>query len=123
MNKEKLASELQIRQSLKYLTYLAMQEVLLENFEDCTFLKIYDHNLYLKHKNMVAGLKRSSNSAYNFIQKDDEDSEAIKQFHNFTNIFEVLHNAIDKGGDLFGDCLDAMDQVMIKQGLKEDGDK
>lgn len=123
MNKEKLASELQIRQSLKYLTYLAMQEVLLENFEDCTFLKIYDHNLYLKHKNMVAGLKRSSNSAYNFIQKDDENSEAIKQFHNFTNIFEVLHNAIDKGGDLFGDCLDAMDQVMIKQGLKEDGDK
>ena len=123
MTKEQLASELQIRQSLKYLTYLSMQEVLLENYEDCTFLKIYDHNVYLKHKNMVNGLKRSSGSAYKFIQKDDKDQEAIKQFHNFTNIFEVLHNAIDKGGNLFGDCLDAMDQVLIKQGLKEDGDK
>lgn len=123
MNKQEIVSELQIRQSLKYLTYLAMQEVLLENYEDCTFLKIYDHNLYLKHKNMVTGLKRSSNSAFKFIQKDDEDQFAIKQFHNFTNIFEVLHNAIDKGGNLFIDCLEAIDQVMIKQGLKIDGDK
>lgn len=123
MKKTELASELQIRQSLKYLTYLAMQEVLLENYEDCTFLKIYDHNVYLKHKNMVNGLKRSSNHAYKFIQKDDKDQEAIKKFHNFTRIFEVLHNSIDNGGNLFIDCLNAMHQVMIKQGLKQDGDK
>jgi len=123
MTKTELASELQIRQSLKYLTYLAMQEVLLENYEDCRFLKVFNENLHKRHKKLVKGLKHNSNFAYAFIQKDDKDQEAIKQFHNFTNIFEVLHNAIDKGGNLFGDCLDAMDQVMIKQGLKEDGDK
>ena len=123
MTKEQIGSEIQIRQSLKYLTYLAMQELLLENYEDCTFLKIYDHNVYLKHKNMVNGLKRSSNHAFKFIQKNDTDQEAIKQFHNFTSIFEVLHNSIDKGGNLFIDCLNAMDDVMIKQGHKLNLDK
>jgi len=123
MTKTELASELQIRQSLKYLTYLSLEQIMLDNYEDCRLLKVFNENLYQRHKKLIIGLKNNSEFAYKFIQKDDKDSEAIKQFHNFTNIFEVLHNAIDKGGNLFGDCLDAMDQVMIKQGLKEDGDK
>lgn len=119
MTKEEIVQELQRRHSIKYLVYLALQEIMLDYYQDTTFLKNYDHDLTVKFKNMVSSLQRNSSSAYRFMQSHKDGEVTIRQFHELTRLFEALHKTIDNGGSTFFDCLDAMDQVLIRDGLKE----
>ena len=122
MTKEEIfqvVQELQRRHSIKYLSYLALQEIMLDYYQDTTFLKAYDHDLTVKFKNMVSSLQRNSSQAYRFIQGDKNAEQTVQQFHELTRLFEALHNAIDNGGRTFFDCLDAVDAVLIRDGLKE----
>ena len=116
---QELVQELQRRHSIKYLCYLALQEIMLDYYQDTTFLKAYDHDLTVKFKNMVSSLQRNSSQAYRFIQGDKNAEQTVQQFHELTRLFEALHNAIDNGGRTFFDCLDAVDAVLIRDGLKE----
>lgn len=111
--------ELQRRHSMKYLCYLALQEIMLDYYQDTTFLKNYDRDLTTKFKNMVSSLQRNSSAAYRFMQSHKDGEVTIRQFHDLTRLFEGLHKAIDNGGSTFFDCLDAMDQILIRDGLKE----
>jgi hypothetical protein len=122
MTKEELASEIAYRLTQKYLIYLAIQEIFLDNYEDCKWLKDFDNDLLTKHKNMVASLKRNAAKAYRFLENYDKGEVTIKQFHSFVQVFEALHKAIDEGGSKYADLLDEIDELLIKHGYREESD-
>ena len=118
MTREQAITELQHRATQKYLIYLAMQEIMLDNYEDCTFLKDYDHDLTVKHRNMINALKRNATKAYRFLEGYEDGEATIRQFHDFVRLFEGLHQAIDFGGSVFHDCLNEVEKILIQNGLK-----
>lgn len=120
---EQIRDELAQRSSLKYLVYLSLQEIMLDFYEDITFLKAYDNDLRLKHKNIINSLKRNSTKAYSFLQNYDDGEATIRQFHDLVNLFDGLHKAIDKGGSTFFDCINAIESILIRDGLKEKIDR
>jgi hypothetical protein len=122
MTPEQIKSELAYRLTQKYLIYLAMQEIMLDNYEDCKWLVDYDRDLLTKHKNMVASLKRNAVKAYRFLENYDPEDKTIKQFHSFVQVFEALHKAIDEGGSKYADLLDEIDEILIKHGYREESD-
>lgn len=107
-------SDIQLQESQKFLSYLALQEIMLDNYEDIKDLKMFDNNIRLKHMNMLNSLKRKSSEAFRFLQGYEEGEEAIKQFHEFTRLFEGLHHAIDMGGNTFYDCLNEVEKILIR---------
>lgn len=112
MTKEEIIQELQYRATQKYLIYLALQEIMLDNYEDSTFLKDYDHDLTVKHKNIINSLKRNATKAFRFLENYDEGEVTIKQFHDFVKLFERIHESIDWGGTVYTDCLNAVEQIL-----------
>ena len=114
MTKEEIIQELQYRATQKYLMYLAMQEIMLENYEDVTFLKAYDNDLKNKHFNIINSLKRKSAEAYRFLQAHQDGEATIKQFYEFVTLFEKLHFAVDQGGSLFHDCINLIEKEIEK---------
>jgi hypothetical protein len=120
LTKQQIIEELQRRHSMKYLCYLALQEIMLDFYQDTTFLKNYDHDLTVKFKNMVSSLQRNSSAAYRFMQSHKDGEATIRQFHNLTRLFEGLHTAIDNGCSTFVNCLDAVERILIRDGLKEE---
>jgi hypothetical protein len=112
MTREEIVTELNHRATQKYLVYLALQEIMLDYYEDVTMLKAFDVDLRTKHKNMINALKRKSTEAFRFLENYDGGEVTIRQFHEFVTLFEQLHNSIDKGGNLFHDCLSAIEQIL-----------
>jgi hypothetical protein len=119
MTQQEILKELQHRATQKYLIYLALQEIMLDNYEDCKFLKDYDFYITTKHKNLVADLKRNATKAFRFLEGYDKGEKTIKQFHEFVKIFEALHQSIDMGGHYFSDCLSAIEQILKQDAQKE----
>jgi hypothetical protein len=119
MTQQEIVKELQHRATQKYLIYLALQEIMLDNYEDCKFLKDYDFYITTKHKNLIADLKRNATKAFRFLEGYDEGEKTIKQFHEFVKIFEALHESIDMGGSYFSDCLAAIQQIINQDAQKE----
>jgi hypothetical protein len=119
MTKEEIITELNHRATQKYLVYLAMQEIMLDYYEDVTMLKAFDGDLKTKHKNMINALKRKSTEAFRFLENYDGGQATIKQFHEFVTLFERLHNSIDLGGSLFHDCLNAVELILNQYEGKE----
>jgi hypothetical protein len=114
MTKEQIVKEMQYRATQKYLIYLALQEIMLDNYEDVKFLKDYDHYLTVKHKNIINSLKSNASKAFKFLECYDDGEATIKQFHDFVKIFELLHESIDMGGDLFHECLSEIKRILNK---------
>lgn len=122
MTREEIIQELQYRATQKYLIYLAMQEIMLENYEDVSFLKAYDNDLKNKHFNIINSLKKKSAEAYRFLQSHDQGEATIKQFYEFVTLFEKLHLAIDKGGDLFHNCINLVEnEIKTFESIHGDG--
>ncbi len=114
MTREEIITELNYRATQKYLMYLALQEIMLDYYEDVTMLKAFDNDLKTKHRNMIASLKRKSSEAYRFLQGYAEGEATIQQFHEFVTLFEKLHNAIDMGGPVYKECIDAVEEVLAR---------
>jgi hypothetical protein len=112
MTREEAIFELNHRATQKYLVYLALQEIMLDYYEDVSMLKAFDGDLKTKHKNMINALKRKSTEAFRFLENYEGGDATIKQFHEFVTLFERLHNSIDHGGSLFHDCLAAIEQIL-----------
>jgi hypothetical protein len=68
MTREEAILELNHRATQKYLVYLALQEIMLDYYEDVTMLKTFDGDLKTKHKNMINALKRKSTEAFRFLE-------------------------------------------------------
>lgn len=116
---QKIVEMLTIKATNKYLIYLAFQEIMLDNYEDCNFLKDYNHHLYNKHRNMVASLRLNASKAYRFLQGYSHGDQTIKQFHSFVKIFEALHKAIDDDSLKYARMLDEIDRILQRYELKE----
>jgi hypothetical protein len=119
MTPEELTTELAYRMTQKYLIYLAQQEIMLDNYEDCQWLAHFDQGLLDKHKSMVASLNRNAHKAYTFLQNYQDGEATIRQFHSFVKVFEALHRAIDEGGGKYAHLLDEIELVLIKHGYRE----
>ena len=119
MTREQIIQELQFRATQKYLMYLAFQEIMLENYEDVTFLKAYDNDLKNKHFNLINALKKKSSEAYQFLQSHEQGDATIKQFYEFVTLFEKLHLAVDKGGSVFHDCIDSIELILKENETKK----
>ena len=112
MTREEIILELNFRATQKYLVYLALQEIMLDYYDDVKMLKAFDGDLMTKHKNMINALKRKSTEAFRFLENYDGGQETIKQFHEFVTLFEKLHNAIDLGEDVFHKCLNQVEEIL-----------
>jgi len=112
MTREDIITELNHRATQKYLVYLALQEIMLDYYEDITMLKAFDLDLKTKHKNMINALKRKSTDAFRFLENYEDGQATIKQFHEFVTLFERLHNSIDLGGTVFHECLEAVESIL-----------
>jgi hypothetical protein len=119
MTREEIITELNHRSTQKYLVYLALQEIMLDYYEDVSMLKFFDLDLQTKHKNMINALKRKSTQAFRYLEGYDNGEATIKQFHEFVTLFERLHTAIDEGGSIFHDCLNAVEEILDKHEGKE----
>jgi hypothetical protein len=119
MTREEIITELNYRATQKYLIYLALQEIMLDYYEDVTILKAFDNDLKTKHKNIINALKRKSADAFRFLENYEGGDSTIKQFHEFVTLFERLHNSIDLGGGVFNDCLDAVEKILDQYERKE----
>jgi hypothetical protein len=119
MTREEIILELNYRATQKYLVYLALQEIMLDYYEDVKMLKAFDGDLMTKHKNMISSLKRKSTEAFRFLQNYEGGEETIKQFHEFVTLFEKLHNAIDLGGDIFHRCLNQVEEIIKENEQKQ----
>lgn len=119
MTREEIITELNHRATQKYLVYLALQEIMLDYYEDVRMLKFFDLDLQTKHKNIINTLKRKSTEAFRYLEGYDEGEATIKQFHEFVTLFERLHTAIDSGGAIFNDCLNAVEQILDNYEGKE----
>ena len=91
MTKEQIIQELQYMATQKYLIYLALQEIMLDNYEDATFLKDYDHDLTIKHKNIINSLKRNATKAFRFLEGYDEGWNAAI---DGMNTFEMANKVV-----------------------------
>ena len=112
MTREEILTEINHRSTQKYLVYLALQEIMLDYYEDVSSLKFFDLDLRTKHKNMINALKRKSSQAYSFLQNYENGEATIRQFHEIVTLFEKLHNSIDMGGDLFHKCLNQVEEII-----------
>jgi hypothetical protein len=119
MTDKEFREELAYRMTQKYLIYLALQEIMLDNYEDVQFLKDFDRDLLTKHKNMVSSLRKNASKAYRFLQGYQDGEVTIRQFHSFVKVFEALHTAIDQGGAKYADLLDDIELTLIKHGYRE----
>jgi hypothetical protein len=92
---------------------------MLDYYEDVRMLKFFDLDLQTKHKNIINTLKRKSTEAFRYLENYDEGEATIKQFHEFVTLFERLHTAIDSGGAIFHDCLNAVEHILDNYEGKE----
>ena len=119
MTRAEIITELNHRTTQKYLVYLALQEIMLDYYEDVSMLKFFDLDLQTKHKNMINTLKKKSTQAYRYLEGYENGEATIKQFHEFVTLFEKLHKAIDLGGVVFHDCLNAVEDILDSHEKKE----
>jgi hypothetical protein len=84
-----LAMNLQLKQSLNYLIYGAMVEIMLDTYSNTNNLAYFDSNLLTKHKNLLTNWKRESAKIYRYLEQSGND-EVIKQYHSIVNILESL---------------------------------
>ena len=84
-----LNMNLQIKQSLSYLIYGAMVEIMLDTYSNTDKLTYFDSNLLTKHKNLLTNWKRESAKIYRYLEQSGNE-EVIKQYHSIVNIMESL---------------------------------
>lgn len=87
---------IQVKQSLNYLVYGAMVELMLEAYSDTDRLTYFDSTLMQKHRNLIPTWKRESKKIFDYLEKSGNE-EVIKQYHSIVNIMESI---LKSTGDL-----------------------
>lgn len=81
--------DIQVHQSINKLIYGAFLELMLESYGNTYRLIGYDHNLKVKHRNILKNWERESKSIFLFLEKSGNE-EVIKQYHQLVNVVERL---------------------------------
>ena len=101
-------SNLQIQQSINYLAYGAMVELMLDFYGNTNMLTYFDPALKTKHINLCTSWKRESKKIFDFLEKS-ENEEVVKQYHNIVNIFEALIQSMRGGIEDFTELMALID--------------
>jgi hypothetical protein len=80
---------IQVKQSLNYLIYGAMVELMLDTYSNTTKLTYFDSLLLNKHRNLIPSWKQESKKIFDYLEKSGQ-IEVIQQYHQLVNIFEAL---------------------------------
>ena len=99
---------LQVSQSLNYLAYGAMVELMLDFYGNTNMLTYFDPALKTKHINLCTSWKRESKKIFDFLEKS-ENEEVVKQYHNIVNIFEALIQSMRGGIEDFTELMALID--------------
>jgi NTP pyrophosphatase (non-canonical NTP hydrolase) len=99
---------LQLKQSLNYLIYGAMVEVMLDSYENTKLLNYFDSLLLQKHKNLIPSWKRESKKIFDFLEASG-NTDVIEQYHSIVRTLEaVLATTNDK--DKFTELLSIIEE-------------
>src|SRR6056297_2746802 len=83
---------IQLKQSLSYLIYGAMVEIMLDTYSNTDRLTYFDSTLLQKHRNLIPTWKRESKKIFDYLEQSGNE-EVIKQYHSIVNIMEsILRN-------------------------------
>jgi hypothetical protein len=80
---------LQEKQSMNYLIYGAMCEIMLDTYENTTMLTYFDSLLLNKHKNLIPSWKRESKKIFDYLEKSGH-VEVVQQYHSMVNVLEAV---------------------------------
>ena len=91
----------------------------MENIISSTCLSSYLYDGTNFHTPLAWSLFMDDDMYLRFLENYEDGEATIRQFHDFTRLFEGLHQAIDAGGSVFHDCLNEVEKILIQNGLKE----
>ena len=80
---------IQVKQSLSYLIYGAMVELMLDAYSNTDRLTFFDSTLLQKHRNLIPTWKRESKKIFDYLEKSGNE-EVIKQYLSIVNILESI---------------------------------
>ena len=98
-----------LKNSINYLIYGAMVELMLESYSSTNKLTYFDPALLNKHKNLVTNWKRESKKIFEHIEKSG-DEVYIRQYHSIVTILESILKSIGKGEDHFTGLMVLIDE-------------
>jgi hypothetical protein len=91
--------KIQEKQSMAFLVYGAMIELMLDMYGNTHLLTYFDHTLLTKHKNLMPSWERESKKIFAYLEKSG-NVEVIQQYHNLTRVFEAVIGSTKSMKDL-----------------------
>ena len=113
MNKQ-ISEALVLKQSLNYLIYGALCEIMLESYSNTYLLQSFDPNTRTKHKNLLTSWEKESKFIFKFVQEGETGEAAIKQYYQITDIFERIIEST-KSGQKFEEIINYIDENILKK--------
>jgi hypothetical protein len=86
--------DIQVKQSINKLMYGAFLELMLESYGNTDRLIGFDHNLKVKHHNILKNWERESAGIFRFLEASGNE-EVIKQYHQIVNVVDRLMGLSD----------------------------
>lgn len=102
--------QIQLHQSLNYLVYGAMLQIMLESYGNTKSLAMFKPDLLTKHKNIMANWERESTYIFKFLQDCEGGLEVIQQYYHIVNVFEKVI-AATKDGSSFDNLMDKLNEL------------
>ena len=98
----------QVKQSLNFLVYGAMVELMLDSYSNTNKLLYFDHTLLNKHRNLIPSWKQESKKIFDYLEKSG-NVEVIQQYHSLVTVLESVLNSAENMRD-FTELLDIISQ-------------
>jgi hypothetical protein len=80
---------IQVKQSLNYLIYGAMVELMLDTYSNTNQLTYFDSTLLNKHRNLIPSWKQESKKIFDYLEKSG-NIEVIQQYHSLVSVLESV---------------------------------
>ena len=106
-----MKERLEVTESLNYLIYGALVEIMLDSYSNTTHLKKFDSNLLIKHRNLMVSWQKESKFIFKYVQEGDNGEEAIRQYYQLINILEKIVEST-KDEEKFEKLLDLIDEKL-----------
>ena len=99
---------LQVKQSLNYLIYGSLVELMLDSYSNTNKLLYFDSTLLNKHRNLIPSWKQESKKIFDYLEKSG-NVEVIQQYHSLVTVLESVLNSAENMRD-FTELLDIISQ-------------
>ena len=85
---------IQVKQSLNYLIYGPMVELMLDTYSNTNQLTYFDFTLLNKHRNLISSWRQESKKIFDYLEKSG-NVEVIQQYHRIVTVLESVLNSTD----------------------------